>query len=176
MSYKILLYLCFEILFYQYVQSKIVFNINHNNIQNIFDLVNKNENEDIEFVFSEKLYIFPSVEFELNNITAKNNIHFKGNQNKTVLDFINNGNGLNIFINDCKGQNITFENLIFKNYHPYNPSNNLFHIEIYGSDNYRINFTNCVFENNEELINIKYTIVKRTQNFYNVVFEKCIFR
>ena len=173
MNYKIILYFCILLLLYQNVKSEVVVNINHNNIRNIYNLIAYND-EDLLLEFNENSYNFPV--YEVVQIAVNKDIHFQGNHNMTILDFTNNSYGLPIYFKECKGQTLTFENLIFRNYHPYNINLNLINVNIYGSDNYKINFKNCIFENVEYLCDIFYPINKRTQKFYNVMFDNCIFR
>ncbi|ORX56673.1 hypothetical protein BCR36DRAFT_465543 [Piromyces finnis] len=125
--------------------------------------------------FDEEIYMIPDK--GQNKINLLSNIHFIG-KNGTVFDFNKKDYSGIEFTFEGKGEGLFFENITFRNFLT-SPIELLFAmIFIISSDSndYRVNFKNCTFENNNMFILSRFKAKKKTKEIDNIVFDNCIFR
>ncbi|ORX42972.1 hypothetical protein BCR36DRAFT_374163 [Piromyces finnis] len=143
--------------------------------QFIHNILNNDEKENINLLFSEPYYdlSFASVtEFNINI-----DVSFIGNEgNRTVIEFgeHNAASLLNFRFISTKNITLKFKNLIIKNYttrKTYSLFNIIKNKEEY---NYQLVFENCVFENNESILTVNTFCGKEKREKY-VKFNNCEF-
>ncbi|ORX87900.1 hypothetical protein BCR32DRAFT_274109 [Anaeromyces robustus] len=173
---NIYLFYLFVLLITEFTKSKNLYITNNNeNVDGLYDsIASFHDESELKIYFSEIYYKMPNK--SENTISMNNNIYFIGNSNMTTFDFINSKEaGLNISFRGLKEWTLSYENIIFKNYENINNGLNLFFIET-ETEKYQILFTNCIFEDIDYIMRLKFNCKKKNENKINIIFTNCVFR
>jgi len=175
-------YLCFALfIFYCKKGYTLVISIKNDddNFYNLNNVINNNQNgEDLTIKFGDDYYDMTQLTSHKLEFTIEKNITFIGNKKRrTVLDYKRDIRGCIQFrFNNNKGNTVTVENIVVKNYNPEGQKNTQAFMIFSEHDNFQVIFNNCIFQNNDyELFTLNVYCIKQTQDEPQLLFNNCQF-
>ncbi|ORX51110.1 hypothetical protein BCR36DRAFT_45612 [Piromyces finnis] len=174
---------CFTIIQILTVYSKTVTIKDYETFLNLASIINNDVDDTLIIDFVENYYdmeLFREKLISYHEFYIEKNIIFKGNENGTIFDFINDSFGyFKIISSNIKGKRVRFENITFKDFNPssqsyiglfnfYNNNNSI--------DSLKVEFYNCSFIHNIVTnFSIMITSTKLSITEPQLTFDKCDF-
>jgi len=162
---------------YAYAKEFTIRNI-ESDFDNLPNIINNNQNDNELILNYVDDYYYTTMSYERYEISVETNITFRGNKNGTIYDFHHERNReFWIQFPSEKGKTVIFENFIFRNYYAnYEMGGLHMFIVMAFTDNFKILFNNCTFEdNNYAIFRAVIHNLKPTHTDPSIVFNKCKF-